>query len=38
MNFKIGQKIVCINDEPHWSDNTSSGLKRNEIYTVSSIE
>ena len=36
--FKVGEKVVCIDDSPFYSDNiTSSELKKGDIYILSMI-
>ena len=34
--FKVGQKVVCIDDSPGWN-NPVTGLVKDKIYTVRKI-
>lgn len=36
--FKIGQKVVCVNDKIRHIDSPLGNLKKNKIYTVAKIE
>jgi hypothetical protein len=42
MNFHVGQKVICVNDEDgdfrtKYGGGYSNGLRKNAIYTVSRI-
>lgn len=36
MTFRVGQKVVCIDDSPSWLGDLSA-LERNKVYTVAAV-
>lgn len=36
MNFKVGQKVVCVDDSPGWYQG-GRGLVKNRVYSITAI-